>query len=190
MFAWGDESRHFVRKTSTSHYAVAVAVIDPAHVDAVRAGMYDLRPRGAKKNHFRDNSPRTNATVVSGLLDLPVTGIVVAHEGNGALRQERQRGVCLRRLLPALQASGVTQLTWESRGAADDRRDLAVVEGLRRSRHITRELRVEHVPGPADPILWLADTICGAFGQAMVHDNGLLWQQLEDAWSVLRWEVA
>lgn len=61
-----------------------------------------------------------------------------------------------------LESLGCEQLTLESRGRADDRRDLKMVQYIRQRRHPGARLRLDHTPGPKDPMLWIADALCGA----------------------------
>jgi len=65
-----------------------------------------------------------------------------------------------------LSALGVTRLVIESRGPADDKRDMDHLQGLRASHTIDSRLRLEHVPGPLEPALWVPDIVCGTFAQA------------------------
>ncbi|PPF78928.1 hypothetical protein C5B96_13935 [Subtercola sp. Z020] len=52
----------------------------------------------------------------------------------------------------------------ESRGPSD-KLDRALVDALRSKRQLESSTRIEHVPGPAEPLLWIADTLCGAVTQ-------------------------
>ncbi len=63
---------------------------------------------------------------------------------------------------------GCLDLTLESRGRqADkrdrqaDKRDREMLDALR-ARHQADGLRLNHTPGPADPVLWIADAVVGA----------------------------
>lgn len=37
-----------------------------------------------------------------------------------------------------------------------------MLETLRARRALSRRVRVEHWPGPSEPLLWLPDAVCGA----------------------------
>lgn len=56
----------------------------------------------------------------------------------------------------------------ESRGSADDKRDVEMTNNLRASLVLPTNFRVAHVPGAEEPLLWAADAICGAYSAARV----------------------
>jgi len=87
---------------------------------------------------------------------------VVARVGSLAEREERRRRKCLELFIPTLVGLGVTDLKFESRGAKPDRLDLDMIRALRASQRVSSLLRIDHVPGPNDPLLWAADALCGA----------------------------
>ena len=37
-----------------------------------------------------------------------------------------------------------------------------MLDALRASRTVSPALRLDHLPGSADPLLWIADVLCGA----------------------------
>ncbi|CAN3132224.1 hypothetical protein ACNUDN_30320 [Mycobacterium sp. smrl_JER01] len=78
---------------------------------------------------------------------------------------ERQRRLCMERLLPELVAMGVEQAIIESRGRKDDKKDHQTLDNLRRKHALGGRLHLDHVGGPAEPILWVADSCCGAVTQ-------------------------
>lgn len=65
----------------------------------------------------------------------------------------------------------VTRVVFESRGAADDQRDMKMVQSLRASRTITSGMRVDHVRGAQEPLLWLPDAVCGAVNGRLTGDD-------------------
>ncbi|QNF94939.1 hypothetical protein IGS73_03930 [Janibacter indicus] len=55
----------------------------------------------------------------------------------------------------------MTAVTLESRGPADDQRDIDFVNVLRGGQRVDPSVRVEHVVGRDEPLLWIPDTVCG-----------------------------
>lgn len=71
----------------------------------------------------------------------------------------------LRAAMRAVPRRGGSKLHWSSDDGAGHRRTLmAALEVDLEAFVVVRVggLRIEHVPGPAEPALWLADAVCGA----------------------------
>jgi hypothetical protein len=62
----------------------------------------------------------------------------------------------------------------ESRGAGLDRKDRDMVDAMRAARTLDGTLRLEHAPGPAEPMLWIADAVCGAVVASRTGDPAFL----------------
>ena len=71
----------------------------------------------------------------------------------------------MERMLPELVSLGVGTAIVESRGPKDDQRDRKTLQNLRNKRLLTDPLHMDHVGGPADPMLWVPDACCGAVTQ-------------------------
>lgn len=52
----------------------------------------------------------------------------------------------------------------ESREHRQNARDVELLNALRSQRLVGPELRIEHLPGPSDPLLWVPDVVAGAVG--------------------------
>lgn len=100
---------------------------------------------------------------------MPVTFVGVVAVLDVLTRRERRRRLTVERLLQELMAIGVDRVVLESRGPAD-RLDRQHVDALR-SRRLLTDVRVDHVPGTAEPLLWAADAMCGVIA-ADRQDNG------------------
>lgn len=158
--AWGDESA-YSDAADVGTYLIAAALLFDEAVDESRHAMSRLQSRSEPKVHWRADSPARHHQVVGVLKEMPVEGFVVVRNSAGEA-PERRRRKCLERLLPELDNLGCQALTLESRGRADDRRDMNMVAALRAQRVLSAGLRVDHLAGPKDPLLWLADALCGA----------------------------
>lgn len=82
-------------------------------------------------------------------------------------RQERARALCLERLAWLLDGQGVQTLTLETRPAQLMRRDLRTINALRGKHALPAGLRVEHAQPDTEPMLWVADQVLGALGEAL-----------------------
>ena len=81
-------------------------------------------------------------------------------------RQERARAACLRALVSALHGFGVQQLLIEARAPDLNRRDVATVQGARFALPKGSRFRVDHIPGSAEPLLWVADVVASVVRSA------------------------
>lgn len=98
----------------------------------------------------------------------PVQHLVVVRDGGPGERPERRRRHCIEALVSTLDELEVRTATFESRGPVDDRRDRKMLDALRARKLVRGRLRMEHVPGPRDPLLWIPDAVCGAVSQHRV----------------------
>lgn len=151
-------------------YVLAAGICAPADIDAARAGMERLRLRGQRKVHWRDESARRRRQVTAGIAALPLQHVVVVRDGRAGETAERRRRHCLERMLYELDQLGIETAIFESRGPADDRRDRAMLDALRARQVVSPELRMAHVPGPKDPMLWVPDAVCGAITHQRTGD--------------------
>lgn len=166
--AWGDESgSHAVLDPGV--YLMAAAIGERASVEALRTAMLGLKLRSSgSKLHWVDESSRRRGEIAEVIAGLPVDGFVVVRRGPDSDRSERRRRKCLEHLLASLAELGCVELVLESRGRVDDQRDRAVLDNMRRRRMLPNHIHVSHEVGPAEPVLWIADALCGAVSQDRV----------------------
>lgn len=160
LTAWGDESQSS-RTLDPGTYILASAITLDRDLDAMRQAMGKLLSPGAKKVRWHDDRDVRHREVVDRIAGLPVEGFVVVRCVAGD-RAERSRRKCLATMLAELQALGCSALTLESRGRADNQRDMEMARHLKRQRHPGAAVRLFHEVGPKEPLLWIADTLCGA----------------------------
>lgn len=161
LTAFVDESEPD-RRFDPDSYMLAAALCPQDEADPARAVLAALRMRGQKKLHWRDEQAARRAALVEAVAALPLTHVVVVRDGRPGEASERRRRHCLERMVFELAARGVDQEVFESRGRADDRRDRAMLDALRAKKQAPAGFRIEHLPGPADALLWAADIVCGA----------------------------
>lgn len=104
----------------------------------------------------------SNRAIIENIRNLPIENYVVVRANCVGDKLERRRRKCLEAFAPNLAAMGCENLTLESRGRVADKKDMALLKVMRTRHQIDSSLRLDHVVGPADPILWLADAVCGA----------------------------
>lgn len=148
-------------------YILAAVVLEHAELEPTRDKMAELKPRRARKLHWRDMAESARTAAVHTMSGLPLKGCVVIRSQNSGESQERQRRICLERLLFELRTLDVSHVVLESRGTPDDRRDLEMLQMLRSRRIIDSTLRMDHSAGPVEPLLWAADVLCGV----VAHDE-------------------
>lgn len=167
--AWVDESGSNAA-LDPGVYMLAAAIAEPGALNDLRGAMQALKLPSQAKVHWHGDSPARHLIVTRTLAALPIESIVVVRvaASDGA---ERSRRKCLRELLCELHALGCTEVTLESRGPADDRRDMQILDVLRRSRHPAGGIRLYHEVGPKEPMLWIPDAVCGAVTQKRVGEG-------------------
>ena len=163
MIGWADESGSNMR-TDPGTYILGVVLADEASAPGIRNAMSALRLKGQHKLHWRDEDDKRRRVMAEAVAELPVMGLVVVRHRLPAERPERRRRKCLEQLVPDL--TGCSRLIAESRGPADDARDRQMLDALRRRKTAPAGLHLDHVAGPADPGLWVADALCGMVVEA------------------------
>jgi len=183
LSAWVDES------VSHGAYTFGAVILRSNRVVDARDQVAPLRKPAENKVHWHALSTQRRNQVVRVLASLPITTLVVVRVSDGSERQERQRRKCLELLLPALVGNGVDIVTLESRGNRDDQRDRDLLAAMQAQLRISGPaLRMDHVRGVDEPLLWLADALCGAFMNARKGDDRW-WQLLEISTNVLTFDA-
>lgn len=149
-------------------YLLCAAMVQDADAAHVRSRIAALKLPGQVKLHWRDESLSRQHRIIESVAALPVDLLVVVHVSVDR-KPEQRRHRALRVLLPALAAGEVRSVVAESRGRVADARDRAVLDAMRRSRVLddgAGPLHLDHVLGRDDPVLWVADAVCGAVVEA------------------------
>lgn len=140
LLAYLDESQsHHILDPDT--YVLAASVCEPAVLEASREQVAALRLRGERKLHWRDESASRRRKIPSAIAEMPLHHVIVVRNGLPGERSERRRRLCLNRMLYELDMGEVHLATFESRGAADDRRDRQLVDIMRASQSILGQAR-------------------------------------------------
>ncbi|WP_278234627.1 hypothetical protein [Isoptericola sp. AK164] len=184
LVAWADETQSR-RDRDPGVYILAAPIIQASRVEDAREAMQALQQPREKKIHWREDSDKRHDQVIDTIrsVDIVETVVVVMTGFTVDQRETRRRRKVLERFLYQIAQRGCSQLTFESRGSVEDARDFAVVDALRAGQVIPAQLRVDHVPGPADPALWIADAVCGAITEARCGRPRWL-EQIQDVTTV------
>lgn len=181
--AWVDESG------STAAYMFGAVVLKAGDVPDARSAVALLRKPAETKVHWHGLSERRRDQIIGVMAKLPISTLVVVRLAEEGDRQERQRRKCMEYLLPALVGNGVEQVIMESRGSKDDQRDRDLLAALQAQHRIfAPALKMGHVRGVDDPLLWLPDALCGAVLNARRGDNRW-WEPLAKSTSVLTFDA-
>lgn len=165
LTAWGDESGSQPH-VDPDTYIMAAALIEDQDVALARKTVSDLLLPGQKKVHWHGSSETRRGELVQAVAELPIFGITVVYHAEGA-KDRRGRRKCLECILPHLAHLECSTITLESRGA-QDASDLDILHKFRARRVIDDSLRIHHEIGRAEPVLAVADIICGAVVQHRV----------------------
>lgn len=178
--AWVDESEPGQPARQAS-YVLAAGICRDTDADEVREKMQGLLLRGQRKLHWHAESSKRRQQIIDAVADLHrLQHVIVVRTATSGERPERRRRLCFERLAYELNQRGVSQARLEARASKQNQRDRDMLDALRARKVIGYELRIEHVPGPADPGLWVPDAVCGAAGlHALAHDD-TLWKPLAD----------
>ena len=154
--AFIDETR-----ADDSYLLAAVIIENRRHVE-LRYGAADLR-MGGSKLHWQAEGTDRRSRIVDALLSANVTRLVVVRLRRQRESDERCRRKCIEQLLWRLDAMDVERAVFEARESSQNDQDRALIATLRSSRAGRGpRIRVDHVAGPAEPLLWWADALAGA----------------------------
>jgi hypothetical protein len=155
-------------------YMLAAALCDGPALTAAREEIAALLLKGQHKVHWRDEGDKRRQEIAATIAAVPLRHLVVVRDGQTGERLERRRRHCLERLLHELDQVGVATVIFESRGPKDDKRDRDLLDALRAKKTVAAGLRMEHVAGPREALLWAADAVCGAIVQSRTGDHAYL----------------
>jgi hypothetical protein len=142
-------------------YLLCAALIAPEVLATQREIVRGFSPRNKRKLHWHDARLRhERLQMLRVVASLEVSFVIAITDGYDDESEERLRRRALVRLIAELNEKKVTRMTFESRGPAV-KKDKQLVNTLRFQRQMRPELRVSHVAGPEEPLLWLPDIVCG-----------------------------
>lgn len=145
----------FVDETKSNGYLLVAAFVLPRHLSEARRTMRSLLLPRQSRLHFQKESPRRRSLIVSTVCGLNAP--VVIYDASAHKNQREARTACLRRLVADLSRAGASRLVIEQDDSliGADQRDLSDAVYQARALRLT----YEHLPGQADPLLWIADSV-------------------------------
>ncbi|MFG6278562.1 DUF3800 domain-containing protein [Microbacterium sp. 5K110] len=171
QYAFVDESE----PNGTGHggpYIMVASMPLVEDLDDLRQRLMRLKPRRQKKLHWYESVDSVRAATIELISEMPFIHWAVVVEPPGSDSAERRRRSCMERLFHEVEGlEAVDQVVMESRGQADDRRDMRMVSNLRTRRVITGSIRVNHYRGIEEPLLWVPDAVCGAMNARLAGDS-------------------
>ncbi len=167
--AWVDESgSDWTHDPGT--YVLAATIGRPDAELGIRDQISRLRLPGQVKLHWRNEDTKRRSRITHAVAGYDLEHLVVVRAGFVGDRPERRRRKCLERLLYELETKAVDDIVLESRGPVDDRRDIEMLHALRGQRYLPTAIRLTHVVGRHEPMLWIPDAVCGAVTSARTGD--------------------
>ncbi len=171
LCAYGDESAPDRRRDpDVDVYVLGGFLLEPGRERSASEQAGTLGRRGQAKAHWRKDGPERHDEVIAAIVKIGIHPIAVVRIGPAGEAPERRRRKCFEAFVYELELRGCDHLTLESRGPADDDRDRTMLDSLR-TRGASKLLRLDHKPGPAEPLLWIADAICGAVTASRVGES-------------------
>ncbi|MGB6162662.1 MAG: hypothetical protein WBF75_08850 [Pseudonocardiaceae bacterium] len=159
--AFADES--FQEDPSGGCYVLATAVLEQKSLQPTRELMRRLLgSRRTNKLHWHEMDRLQQKDAAYSVAGIKGFHVVAVGTPVPRRRQERARSACLAALVSELHGRGVEHLLVEARAATLNRRDVTTVQGARFALPQGSNFRVDHLPGPAKPLLWIADIVAGA----------------------------
>ncbi|MBB2975107.1 hypothetical protein FHX49_000648 [Microbacterium endophyticum] len=158
--AFVDESSA-LREPGTQEYLIGAAVVPSDSCDGLREQLQRLKLPGQIKLHWRDESEQRRKKIVDEVQQLEPLSVVITHRSERQNKTERFRRLCLGDLYNNMLDLDVHDLVLESRGGAQDKKDVAHIVALQNS-GLDERLRIAHKRGGDEPLLWIADVVLGA----------------------------
>jgi hypothetical protein len=143
-------------------YVVGAAVI-LAEEDVARAavdGIFAGTPR-QRPFHWYQEGTTARQAMIDVLGEIGAIAHICVHYPTGRKKLEPARASALQAVIPKVLEDGASLLLIESRGEVQDRRDRGVILDTLNALHRPGELAYEW-RDKSEPLLWLADGICGA----------------------------
>lgn len=159
--AWGDESGSDQQR-DPGVYIMGAVIAGEARTADLRDAMAGLRLRGERKVHWQSSSDARRDTIIGTITELEAESFVVVRVGPLDDRDERRRRKTFEALALELSTRRCGALTLESRGGKADGRDRVMLDTMRARRVLPEPMHLRHTPGPGEPVLWMADAVCGA----------------------------
>lgn len=167
LSAYVDEA---VPRTGATYVLCCALVAEDQH-ESLRLALTQLKLSRERKIHWHDRLPRDQVRLARSVALLPVACLVVVRLGDATEPTERRRRKCLEYLLWSLNSRGdVGDIIVEARQGKQNEKDRKILDVMRANRTVGPGLRMNHVPGPQEPLLWLPDIFAGAYSSFLAGE--------------------
>ncbi|MDN6537667.1 MAG: hypothetical protein L0K73_12820 [Corynebacterium variabile] len=183
LVAYVDESST-KRGNGTQEYLVCATIIDVDAAERIREKLSSLRLPGQVKLHWTAESDKRRRRIIAVIAGLEVAQVLIAHRSETAPRTERYRRKCLEQLYFELQQMEILDVILESRRPGQNTKDLEHIVALQNRGQATG-IRLSHVRGGEEPLLWIPDAVLGAFNTRFFGQDEF-WSAVCDCVTVLR----
>ena len=140
---------------------MCAAIIDTQDLEKVREELRPLRLPGQVKLHWTDERNSRRRKIVDTLSGIDSMQAIITHQSEVSKKTERHRRKCLEQMYFELSEMHVHNVTLESRQEAQNKRDIAHIVALQ-GQGQSAGIRLRHVRGGDDPLLWIPDAVLGA----------------------------
>ena len=175
LVAYIDESSAY-RPPNRQEYMICAAIIDSQDLEQVREELRPLLLPGQIKLHWTDERNSRRRKIVETLSGIDSMQAIITHQSEVSKRTERHRRKCLEQMYFELSEMHIHNVTLESRQEAQNKRDLAHIVALQ-GQGQSVNIRLQHVRGGDDPILWVPDAVLGALNSVHLGEEQY-WEKL------------
>lgn len=177
LVAYIDESSA-LRPPDRQEYMVCAAIIDAQDLERVREELRPLRLPGQVKLHWTDERNSRRRKIVETLSGIDSMHAIITHQSEVSKKTERHRRKRLEQMYFELSEMHVHNVTLESRQEAQNKRDLAHIVALQ-GQGQSAGIRLRHVRGGDDPLLWIPDAVLGALNSVHLGEEQY-WEKLHE----------
>lgn len=175
LVAYIDESSAY-RPPNRQEYMICAAILDSQDLERVREELRPLLLPGQVKLHWTDERNSRRRKIVETLSGIDSMQAIITHQSEVSKKTERHRRKCLEQMYFELSEMHVHSVTLESRQEAQNKRDLAHIVALQ-GQGQSVNIRLQHVRGGDDPILWIPDAVLGALNSVHLGEEQY-WEKL------------
>lgn len=157
---------------------MCAAIVNIDDVETVREALYPLRLPGQVKLHWTDERDSRRRKIVDTLTSIDSMQAIITHRSAPSRKTERFRRKCLEQMYYELSDMQIQDVTLESRQEAQNKKDREHIVALQGQGQCAA-LRIKHVRGGDDPLLWIPDAVLGAFNSIHLGQDQF-WEPIQD----------